>query len=367
MDLVEGIQDGERRNAMPEIISILEYNNSAIPIERVNQYISRPPLAYNLDIVPERWRNHWIKVAGREQAVLPPGYLCSLKNATVFNQGAILTPNGKLIEETLPVTPIHVPEVAAKNVPGHVALLRKPGDNNYGHWLIELLPRVREFRSIFGRNVRFAVPGHPLAMRRLRLDTLAWLGVEESDVIWLSNDPVMFDEVSFITTNSIHSHTHDFTGVREIARHATHKSGEYKPGRRLYIGRPNILRRGLTNDDEIVGLFEEAGFETIIPSAEISANEQVELFRSADFIAGVTGAALTNLIWARPGTQLLSLNPNIGFEFFFWDLANIMNVRLSIIFGNATDKEKGVHSDFFVDPQLVETWLYTIDTKTCGI
>ena len=341
---------------MAEKISVNQYNNSAIVVDRESCYRSTPPLALNLTLVSEKWRNTWIRILGRHQAVIPQGRLCSIKNATVFGQGAILTPDDKLIEETLPVTPLDAPDGDVLHVDGHVALLRKPGDNNYGHWLVELLPRVREFRAIFGRNVRFAIPGNPLSMRKMRLDGLAWLGVETSDILWLSNEPTMFDEVSFITTNSIHSHTHDFSGVRDVVRHATHGK-EFSKGRRLYVGRPDMLRRGMTNEGEIKSLFEKAGFETVIPSQALSVGDQVALFRSADIIAGVTGAALTNLIWMRPGTQVLSLNPNLGYEFFFWDLANIMDVRFSLIFGNAVEEEKGVHSNFSVDSTLVKNWI----------
>lgn len=344
------------KSAMAEKISVNQYNNSAIVVDRESCYRSTPPLALNLTLVSEKWRNTWIRILGRHQAVIPQGRLCSIKNATVFGQGAILTPDDKLIEETLPVTPLDAPDGDVLHVDGHVALLRKPGDNNYGHWLVELLPRVREFRAIFGRNVRFAIPGNPLSMRKMRLDGLAWLGVEASDILWLSNEPTMFDEVSFITTNSIHSHTHDFSGVRDVVRHATHGK-EFSKGRRLYVGRPDMLRRGMTNEGEIKSLFEKAGFETVIPSQALSVGDQVALFRSADIIAGVTGAALTNLIWMRPGTQVLSLNPNLGYEFFFWDLANIMDVRFSLIFGNAVEEEKGVHSNFSVDSALVKNWI----------
>lgn len=341
---------------MTNRISIFQYNSAGISIERQSRYRTTPPLFLNLDLVTEKWRSIWIRIAGRAEAVVPTGHLCSIKNAIVFSQGAILTPDGSLIKETMPTTPLDAPDGPVHKMEGHVALLRKPGDNNYGHWLLELLPRVREFRVIFGHNVRFAIPASPFALREMRLETLAWLGVHEEDVVWLSNDPTQFDEISFITTNSIHSHTHDYTGIRDIVRLAIHGK-KFDKGRRFYVARPDALRRGMTNQADIQDMFAKAGFDIVMPDGSFTATEQIDLFRSASVIAGVSGAALTNLMWMRPDTQVLSFNPNLGYEFFFWDLANIMNVRFSLIFGEAVSQEKGVHSDFTVDPLLVKNWL----------
>jgi capsular polysaccharide biosynthesis protein len=190
----------------------------------------------------------------------------------------------------------------------------------------------------------------------MRLETLAWVGVQEEDVVWLSNDATQFDEVSLITTNSIHSHTHDYTGIRDVVRLATH-GRKFDRGRRLYVARPDALRRSITNQADIEDMLAKAGFDIVMPDGSFTAAEQIDLFRSASVIAGVSGAALTNLMWMRPDTQVLSFNPNLGYEFFFWDLANIMNVRFSLIFGEAVSQEKGVHSDFTVDTLLVKNWL----------
>lgn len=74
-------------------------------------------------------------------------------------------------------------------------------------------------------------------------------------------------------------------------------------------------------------------------------------------ITGVSGAALTNIIWARAGTPVLSMLPNVGHEFFFWDLANIFDLSFSFAFGSAKNPEFLGHSDFEVDPDLFEGWI----------
>jgi capsular polysaccharide biosynthesis protein len=340
---------------MVEIINVNQSDNLTVPIVRKSSYRSTSPNMLNVELVPERWRVPWLKITGRRRAEIPAAHVCLAKNAIVFSQGAVLTSDNKFIEETLPPTPIAPPAGPVKYVPGHVALLRKPGDNNYGHWLVEMLPRVREFRAVLGKHIRFAIPANPFAMKDTRRETLAWLNVAEPDIIWLNNEPTRFDEVSFITSNSIHSHTHDCFGIRNVVKKAVHGK-DCGSGRKLYVARDESIRRAITNGVEVRNLFENNGFDTVFPE-KINLSEQVKLFRSADVVAGVSGAALTNLMWMRPGTKVLSLNPNLGYEFFFWDLANIMDVGFSIIFGQATDETKGVHSDFTVDLSLINEWI----------
>jgi capsular polysaccharide biosynthesis protein len=86
----------------------------------------------------------------------------------------------------------------------------------------------------------------------------------------------------------------------------------------------------------------------------MSFAEQIRVFNEAEFIAGVSGAALTNSIWCEPGTTVLSLAPANGAEFFFWDLSNICGHRFITLFGAVDGLDKGVHSDFGIDLKLLE-------------
>jgi len=58
--------------------------------------------------------------------------------------------------------------------------------------------------------------------------------------------------------------------------------------------------------DRIESLFEQAGFR-IVDGGRLGLREQIELASAAPAIAGIHGAAMTNILWARPGTPVLEI------------------------------------------------------------
>jgi capsular polysaccharide biosynthesis protein len=71
-----------------------------------------------------------------------------------------------------------------------------------------------------------------------------------------------------------------------------------------------LTRRGITripnNLSEIEGHFSSNGYR-IIDCGMHSVKEQIRLASSAPAIAGLHGAAMTNVLWARPRTPVLEL------------------------------------------------------------
>ena len=77
-------------------------------------------------------------------------------------------------------------------------------------------------------------------------------------------------------------------------------------GRRLYLRRGASKIRNLRNDDDFTALATEDGFEILEP-ASANLADQVQRTAEADRILAVHGAALANLIFARPGAALVEV------------------------------------------------------------
>lgn len=67
--------------------------------------------------------------------------------------------------------------------------------------------------------------------------------------------------------------------------------------RRIYLSRASAATRRLINEAELLPLLAQHGFVVVHPE-RMSAAEQLALFQSAEFIIGVEGAALVNLVVA---------------------------------------------------------------------
>ena len=73
-------------------------------------------------------------------------------------------------------------------------------------------------------------------------------------------------------------------------------------GERIFISRKNIPRRQYNEQDLMNKLF-ELGFSSVRPE-ELSLDEQIALFNNADIIVGSSGAAMTNLLFCKPGAKV---------------------------------------------------------------
>ena len=62
----------------------------------------------------------------------------------------------------------------------------------------------------------------------------------------------------------------------------------------------------MLNEDEVLALLEPAGFEAVTMDGR-SIEEQAAMFASAEVVVATHGAALANLVFARPGTVVVEL------------------------------------------------------------
>lgn len=327
----------------------------SIPLLRP-PYPSRSPMVFGRVTDPGMCERHQ-RVYGRTHAVLPPAEALRLRNAIVFGKGFIRDASGELLRFSLR-RPNHQPDVpneVTKTIAGQtVALLRKPGDSNYGHWLVEILPRVLELRATFpDADLKFGVPSGPINMRTTRNYTLGFLGVTPDQIIPLAGHATLVEDLVLVTSNSIHNHTHHHEGVNAVAELGRRAAATGRGPKRLFVRRVS-RKRLLLNENELAAIAEDWGF-TVISPEKLSAKQQIEAFADAQIIVGATGAAMTNAMWAAPGCHVACLTPNTGSDHFFFDLSTIRGQRHATIFGQSVGE--GVHADFHVKPTDFLRWL----------
>jgi len=73
---------------------------------------------------------------------------------------------------------------------------------------------------------------------------------------------------------------------------------------RLYITRAEAPKRRLLNEPELMPVLEKHGFESVCME-RLSFREQVKLASRCRTIAGLHGAGLTHMLWAREGASIL--------------------------------------------------------------
>ncbi len=84
------------------------------------------------------------------------------------------------------------------------------------------------------------------------------------------------------------------------------KSGE---GRKIYVTRRGATVRRLKNEVAVVSYLEALGFECVVLEG-MPLPEQMRLFASIDVLVAQHGAALTNLLYAKPSLRVVEILSN---------------------------------------------------------
>lgn len=119
--------------------------------------------------------------------------------------------------------------------------------------------------------------------------------------------------------------------------------------RRLFLRRRGGYRH-LLNHDEIESLFVQAGFE-VVDTGTMDLVTQMRTFAEASHIAGPTGAAFSNLLFAPRGARVLLFTNAATGHHFFSNLATSLGLAMTVIHGRtAGDSHAEAHQSDYALP-----------------
>lgn len=216
------------------------------------------------------------------------------------------------------------------------------GLNNYSHWLIDVLPRVHLLKEsgLFDQIDYFLVPTYKHDFQR---DTLAMLGISKDRIIEGDKHP-------HITADRIIASTAPRGTDQIIPYWLCHYlkttffnenflKKKFPPF--VYISRRDSKFRVVANEDQLVKLLDNYGFQTYVLS-QLTFIEKINLFSDAQIIISATGAGMTNMIFSKKGTKIIEIF-NEGFVVGpFYDMAPKVDLDYHYIISKTGSKAKNL-------------------------
>ncbi|WP_191970142.1 glycosyltransferase family 61 protein [Methylobacterium planeticum] len=199
-----------------------------------------------------------------------------------------------------------------------MALCFKPGHDNYGHWLNEMMPRAAILRDLGLQTMRYIVPPQSGALGRALRDSAALLGLPRRRLV-PACEPMWCEDVYLVeqlTHHGIFMSPLVFDAAREVAAQVP---GD--PDEAIYVTRRGFTR-AFAEEDAVAEAFQRAGFRVIDP-AGMSFRQQVAAFKNARRIVGVMGAGLSNISFTAPGARITVFAPTTMADTFYWFLAGL--------------------------------------------
>lgn len=276
-----------------------------------------------LDVLNHRW--------GIERNIIPNTEFHLVRNVYIVGEGLVFTSEGALINATrINFSDAEVERARAtltetltsgQNYSHHsrAIMCKKRGAMNYGHWLVEMLPKAYwAMNKLNAWDWPVVVHQNGLKMQTIMHQSLAVLGIASEKIIETGPEVVHFDELLLV--HGLTSHSVFISPlVMECMEFIANKA---PPGRAdmIYAMRSPAHIRDFEDEPTIRAIFQSHGYASI-DTTPLSFLEQVSVFKTAQRVVGAMGAALSNTIFCRPGTELAMFVPASALELFFWHIA----------------------------------------------
>lgn len=236
-----------------------------------------------------------------------------------------------------------------------VALATRGGNRNYFHFLLDVLPRwgvLEECLPGFKPDAVY-VPREA----RYQEELLSMIGLDDYPIIPVTPARTVRASTLLVPCLTNPSEVAPRWTVEWLREHLPPVHVADKPSR-IYVtrrGRRNTRR--LVQEDTIWPMLKQRGFERIDPGT-LTVQEQIDHFAAAEVIVGLHGAAMTNLLFARPGVRVLEVFAPTFVKTNMWAISqNIPDARYTYLVGGGPRQQSrdrsmtGIQADIDVDPQ----------------
>lgn len=216
-------------------------------------------------------------------------------------------------------------------------MLLAAGSYNFAHFNLELLTKlavIDEFKEY--NNFPLLIDKRLLSIPGF-LDQLNLINKHDRKIIYLTEfysykikKLIYISDLSIIPGNLKPGYNFKYSDVimNPLSINLLHKSLaiKCKPYRKIFISRYHTQNLRLLNQTEIEELFKEFGYE-IVYTEFLSLQEKIKLFSEAEFIAGVYGAGITNIIFADEKSTIICIQPRAMEISFFSNVAGILGQK----------------------------------------
>lgn len=230
------------------------------------------------------------------RAVVPGARLADLQGAVVLTSDARLLVESAMLPDrslTRPGRRLH----RAEHRSGRYMALLNRWSENHGHWLGDTLPRAALLPLEEDRDTPVIVPPTLTSGQR---ESLAMIGLEPERLVPFDHPHMQVDELVLPS----------FAGQPGFAASWAMRwlrdrlaPPEVLDRRRFWVSRAAMTRGRVANEDAVLDLLADYGFESLQPEYHSFA-EQMRLFGAAEVIMGPHGSGLMNIVAARDATVI---------------------------------------------------------------
>jgi len=277
-----------------------------------------------------------------------------IKDKKIYDKLSIQLENNKLVEVYKNnVLKTGTRRFLQKKINGNILSLVQgiPGIDNYGHWLLDIIPKLIITRKYISLN-NFDAILFPNIKKEFQRTTIRYFNIPENKVIDGSKIRHLYAKKITIPAHpywELNRHQLDTVAnvdqdilfsIREIF--LKKKEDNFNNSQKIYIDRSDSKfdHNQLSNNEEVCNHLKKMGF-AIIKLTKFTLEEQIKVFNNAKIVIANHGAGLTNIIFCNPKTKIVEIeNPNFKCD-VFKNISRLLNLNYKKIEGEVNIFNKG--------------------------
>lgn len=297
--------------------------------------------------------------------VAPPSFVIEVENFSLFGYGLIVDSKGFLIARAhnfpsigrfdlpnnLKLLISHgnefrtIPDIKFRVIKDDVAIISQAGQGVYGHWLVDILPRIGLMESV-GFKGKFVLyePIPDFAKQLLELFNIPLSRI----VTYQPRTEGLVFTKAFIPSSLRFKGAFSKKMLHSIERFS--KTKALAGGRKIFISRSKYKKNQIvTNRKEIEAIAIRHGFEIVYPE-KLTISQQFSLFGSARILAGEYGSGMHNSIFCNSSCKVLVFQSKTTPVFLQAGLSDVIGQPIGYVFG----KSEGENRVFSIDSENAE-------------
>ncbi len=214
----------------------------------------------------------------------------------------------------------------------NIFVLGSNAGNNYYSNLLQFLPRIFFIKE---KNIRIAIHRNSsLKLREFIKNVLNEKSIKCS-FVYLDDGFYKFKNCSMPQFFSL---TQSIKILQKVIKVKNFKS----PDTKIYVSRASAYYRKIINEADILPILRSKGYKVINPEL-YTIDEQIRIFSQADKIISPHGSNLSNIIFCKPGTEILEILPTLNkksdslFEDKFRNIARINKLNYHRIISDSVN------------------------------
>ena len=212
-------------------------------------------------------------------------------------------------------------------------ILGSNAGNNYYSNLLHFLPRIFFNKKT---NIKLAVHRNSSNKYRHFIESILKSLNIEFTFVFLDDDFYYFTDSEF-------PQFLDMNSSIKILRNFLNPKTSVEISKKIYVTREDSNYRKIINENDVVKLLSKKGYRVINPQL-YEIEEQIEIFSNAEKIIAPHGSNLANIIFCKPGTEILEITPSFNddekiLEDRYLNLSLINHLKHNKIISDTVDVE----------------------------